>query len=210
LRQLAVIAVASVVLGLAIQVAILVARLLAGSGYPGVAWFPDATQGVAWSVLVCVGVGIGAAILRVRALLAGILGMIFAPIAVALAKASQRLVAGMVEVAEQQAVLSLGTVSMMRAVEYGVLGFLLGTLIQRGERRLTRYLASGAAVGIVLGGAVVALTWHTAAGAGSPMTPPALAASVINEMIFPLGCALVIYAGLTVGQTFRRVDLTLT
>ncbi len=210
LRQLAVIAIASVLLGLAIQVAILSARLLAGSDYPGMGWFADATQGVTWSVLVCVGVGIGAAILRVRAELAGLLGMIFAPLAVAIAKASQRLVAGLMEVAEQQAVLSLGSVSAMRAIEYGVLGFLLGTLIQRGERRLSRYLAAGAVVGVVLGGAVVALISHVAASAGTPLAPPALASAIINEMVFPIGCALVIYAGLLVGQTFRRLELTLT
>lgn len=209
LRQLAVIAICSILLGLAIQVAILIARLMAGAGYPNAGWFVAATGGITWSVLVCVGLGIGAAILRVRAALAGLLGLVFAPTAVALAKASQKFVASMLDLAEQQAVLSLGSVSAMRAIEYGVLGFLLGTLIQRGERRLSRYLGAGALVGLVLGGAAVVLIARTAASSGAPLPAPALMATIINEMVFPIGCALVIYAGMSVGQTFRRLDLTL-
>lgn len=208
LRQLAVIAIGSVVLGLAVQLAILLATILGGN-LRGAELFVNAMQGVTWSFLVCMGVGIGAAILRAKALLSGIIGMIVAPLAVAIAKAVQRLVANLLELAQQEAVLSLGSVSVLRAIQYGVLGYLLGTLAQRGDARVSRYLGAGAGVGLILGGAVVVLTWWLASSAGAPLAPPALVAAILNEMIFPIGCALLIFAGVSVGQAFRRIDLVL-
>lgn len=208
LRRIAVIALAAIMLGFAVQLLILAARLAAGGPMPGAAVFLDMTQGVTWSLLVCTGVGIGVSI-RARSAVVGMIGLISAPIAVGAAKASQRIVASLLDAAEQQAVLSLGSISVLRAVEYGILGFVLGTLAQRGEMRLSRYLGAGAAAGIVLGGAVLALTAYVAALAGTPFDAPKLAAGVVNEMVFPMGCALVIYAGQLAGRTFNRVELAL-
>lgn len=210
LRQVALIALCAVLLGLGIQLLILVARLAAGGPWPGAALLADTAGGVTWALLVCTGVGIGTSVLRVRAMLAGLLAAICAPIAIAAAKAAQRMVAGMTDAVEQQAILSLGSISLARAVEYGVLGFLLGTLAQRGEKRVSRYLGAGCLVGLVLGGAVVWLTHYVAAQAGSGLTSAQLAVGVVNEMVFPVGCAIVIYAGQLVGRSFSRAELALT
>ncbi len=207
LRKVAVIAVMSVALGLAIQGLIVGARLLAGGPYPGLAAVADAAGGITWAVLVCTGVGIGTSIMRARAQIVGLLGVLFAPLAVAAAKGSQSLVASLLDLAAGQAVLSLGTVSAVRALEYAVLGFLLGMLARRGEARVSRYLGAGALVGVVLGGAVMALTAWAAAGAGMPYGSVQVAAGIVNEMLFPIGCALVIYGGQLVGRAFSHVDL---
>jgi len=208
-RTLAAIAVLSIAAGLLIQLVIVGIRIAYGSSTSGPVFVVSLANGVTWSLLVCTGVGIGTVVIRMRAGLSGLLSFVAAPIAVAVAKASQRMVAGLLEVAEQQAVLSLGAVSLARAVEYGVLGFLLGTLAQRGEKRIGRYLGAGALVGLVLGGIVVAFIIHVASIRGTPLAPPAIAASVINEMVFPICCALVIYAAQLAGQNLGRGEMVL-
>ena len=207
IRKLAIIAVLSIALGLVIQLTIVGIRIAYGGTASGPQMMVSFASGVTWSLLVCTGVGIGTVIIRMRAALAGLLGLLVAPLAVAMAKASQRMVAGLMEVAEQQAVLSLGSVSMARAVQYGTLGFLLGTLAQRGEKRIGHYVGSGALVGLVLGGLVVILIANVAASRGTPLAPPALAASVINEMLFPICCSLVIYAAQLAGRNLGRAEV---
>jgi formate/nitrite transporter FocA (FNT family) len=209
LRGLATIALLAIVLGIVIQILILVAKLSGGLRIPGVNFLVDLAQGVTWSLLVCTGVAIGTSVLKARAALAGILSAIFAPVAIGLAKAVQRMVAGLLDVAEQQAILSLGSVSLLRAVEYGALGFLLGTLAQKSEKRFHRYLVAGLAVGVVLGGAVLGLTAYFARRDGLPFGSTQVATGVINEIVFPVGCAIVIYAGQLVGRTFSRTELVL-
>jgi hypothetical protein len=209
-RMLAVLALLSIALGLAVQLAIVVIRIAYGTG-PGLSAIAVSfAGGVTWSLLVCMGVGIGAAVMRMRPALSGLLGLVIAPIAVALAKASQRIVSGLMQVAEQEAILSLGSVSLARAAEYGVLGYLLGTLAQRGDRRLSRYIGAGVIVGLVLGGAVVAITISVAQRNGGPPATPVIAATVINEMVFPVCCAVVIFAAQMAGQTLNRGELAIS
>lgn len=207
LRKLALIALMSVALGLAIQFLIIVARMLADGPWRGIALVADAAQGVTWALLVCTGVGIGTSIMRARAQIVGLLGALFAPVAVAAAKGSQSFVTSVLELPDQQAILSVGTVGFVRAAEYAVLGFLLGTLARRGEARLSRYLGGGALVGLVMGGGVMALTAWTAAGAGIAYGGPQIAVGIVNEVLFPIGCALVVYGGQLVGRAFSRADL---
>jgi hypothetical protein len=209
LRTLALIALLSVGLGLLIQILIFAARVLAGGPWPELAAVADVAQGVTWALLVCTGVGIGTSVMRARARIVGLMGALFAPIAVAAAKGSQRLVASALDLAEQQALMSLGAVSLLRAVEYAVLGFLVGTLAYRGDQRISRYVAAGAGVGLLLGGCVVALNAWLAAGLGAPFGAPQIAAGVVNEMLFPIGCALVIYGGQMAGRAFSRAELVL-
>lgn len=209
LRGLATIALLAVALGIVIQILILVAKLVGGLDVPGVRFVVDLAQGVTWSLLVCTGVAIATSVLKARAALAGVMSAVFAPIAIALAKAVQRMVAGLLDVAEQEAILSLGSVSFLRAVEYGALGFLLGTLAQKSEKRLHRYLLAGLGVGVVLGGGVLALTAYFARRDGLPFGSSQVATGIINEIVFPIGCAVVIYAGQLVGRSFTRTELVL-
>jgi hypothetical protein len=210
LRKLAVIALMSVVLGLTVQLAILALKVMSGGVWPGVSVVADAAQGVTWALLVCTGVGIGTSIMRARAHIVGLLGALVAPAAVAAAKGMQSLVASALDLAVQDAVMSLGAVSLVRAFEYGLLGYLLGSLARRGEARLSLYLAAGAAVGVVLGGAVIGLNAWLAAGAAMTYGAPQVATGIVNEMLFPIGCALVIYGGQMVGKAFSRAELVLT
>ena len=125
IRRIAPIALLSVAVGFAIQGLILAAKLWGGVDNATAGFAASLAQGVTWSVLVCVGVGIVTSVSEARPLLAGLLALLVAPLALALAKASQKVVAGLISAAEQEAALSLGMASSLKAVEYGILGWML-------------------------------------------------------------------------------------
>ncbi len=206
LRRIALIALLAVALGFAMQGLILAAKLAAGGPVPGAAFLVDMAQGITWSLFVCTGVGIGTSIVRARAAIVGLLGLICAPLAVALAKASQKIVGGMIGAADQPAALALSTIGLARAIEYGILGWLLGKLAQRDEGRWRIYLAIGAGIGIVFGGTIAGLSYHAAVANGLTPTPPRIAGSIVNEVLFPIGCATVIYVSRFVGRALAAIE----
>lgn len=205
-RRVATIALLAVLLGFAMQGLILGAKLLAGGPLPGTKLFVDLTQGVTWSLLVCAGVGIGTSIMKIRAALAGLVAALFAPIALAVAKSAQKVMASAIGVADQPAALSLVTISAMRAVEYGILGWVLASLVQKEVKSASAYLGAGCIIGIVFGGAIAALGYHAASLGGQSLGSAQVAASLVNEIVSPIGCALVIYCGQLVGRNVSMLS----
>lgn len=206
IRRIAFIALASIVLGFAIQGLILAAKL-SGGVFPATSTIiSDMTNGITWSLLICVGVGIITAVSKARPVIAGLLALIVAPLAVALAKSSQKIMAGLVSAAEQEAMLSLSAISSLRAVEYGVLGWLLARLVQKSEIRASRYFSAGGAVGLIFGTTIAWFAYQAGISKGLYPSAVQIVSSVINEVIFPLGCAGVIYAGQLVGRSARAIE----
>jgi hypothetical protein len=202
IRRIALVALLGVALGLLMQVLIIALRL-AGGVMPGLSAWADLAQTVTWSVLVCTGVAVGMAIGKARTMLAGMLAALFAPLAMAAAKSMQKVVASLVAAAEQPALLSLTTLGVVRAVEYGLLAFVLAVLAERKERRLLPYAAAGGVTGLVFGGAVVVLTYLLASLDGRGRDGMMLASLAITELGSPLGCALVIYVAQAVATQTR-------
>jgi len=203
LRRIAIIALLAIVLGFLMQGLILAAKLLTGATFPGILLLVDIAQGVTWSFLVCLGVGIGTTILKARAELAGFLAALFAPISLALAKSSQKVMATLVGAAEQPAILSLATISTLRAVEYGILAWLLAKLTQRDIAPAAPYLGTGTGIGIVFGLPITWLTYNAAITNGAGLSTPQIATTLINEVAFPIGCSALIYIGQLVGRNIK-------
>ncbi len=204
LRRVAAIALMGIVLGFAVQVVILAIKL-AGSP-PSAGMIVDVAGGVTWSLLVCTGIGVGLTIAKGRPLLTGALAFCFAPASLAAAKASQKVMTGWLGAAEKEAVLSLGTISLLRACEYALLGWLLGWLVVKGRDTIWPYLGAGSVAGLSFGGAITLLTWRAAFHDGAPLTQSALAVTAINEVVFPVGCAVVIFLGQFVGRHLKVLD----
>jgi hypothetical protein len=204
-RRIATIALLAVAVGFLAQALILAGKLAGGASWPGIALFADLAQGVTWSALVCAGVGIGTSLGKQRMVLAGIFSAICAPIAIALAKAAQRVMASLIEVAVNPAILSLATIGALRAVQYGILGWLLAWLVQKGETRPLPYVGSGAAVGVTIGGTIMFISARIASQSGLVFAAPQMVASIVNEILFPIGCAAVIYVGQFVGRNLKII-----
>lgn len=205
IKRLALISVLAIALGFTMQGLILATKLASGGLFSGALFLGDLAQGVTWSFFVCTGVGIGISLSKARAVMAGLISMIFAPIAVAAAKSSQKVMTGLIGAADQPAVLSLATISILRAIQYCILGWLLATLARKGIERPLPYFAAGSAVGVFFGGTIAALTYHAALTNGLTPGLPKIASSIVNEVLAPIGCAMVIYFGLMVGRNLKAV-----
>jgi hypothetical protein len=99
--------------------------------------------------------------------LAGILGVVFAPIGLVAAKSVQKGVAlllGMPAEGLTGAVIVLG---LIKAVEYGFLGAMLVILMKRDDRQFKRYVLLGLGTGIVFGSALVFASLRIAASSGA-------------------------------------------
>ncbi|HEY9346038.1 MAG TPA: hypothetical protein VIQ53_12050 [Inquilinus sp.] len=179
----------AILLGFAMQALVLSARVSAGGPIPGIRFLADLVQGITWSVLVCFGVSMGTVLVKLRALLAGILAAICTPVAIGAASAGQKAMAAMLGAAGQPAAVPLAVIAAVKAVEYG----LLGRMVERGARGPVPFLLAGAAAGLVLGGAITALIWQAISAGGAVPELPRIVGVGVNEVLFPIGCALVIF-----------------
>lgn len=140
-RKIVTIAWLAIPLGFAMQALVLSARASAGGQLPGIRFLADLVQGISWSVLVCFGVSMGTVLVKLRAALAGILAAICTPVAIGAANAGQKMIAASLGAAGQPAAVPLVVIAALKAVEYGVLGWLLGRMVERevrGSRRSWR------------------------------------------------------------------------
>lgn len=206
LRRLATIAWASILVGIALQSLLLVTKLVGGLVPSSAQVLVDFAQGVTWSFFVCAGIGIGTAIGKAREAIGGLIGMISAPLALGLARGVQKAVAGAVSAPAQTVLVSLTVVGVVRAIEYGILGWLLARLAARSENQARRYLGSGASVGIPFGAAMTGVTWLMAQQAGKPVAAPALVSTAMNEMFFPIACSFVVYLAAHIGKLVTAVQ----
>lgn len=197
-RKIVTIAWVAILLGFAMQALVLSARVSAGGQLPGIRFLIDLVQGITWSVLVCFGVSMGTVLVKLRAVLAGVLAAICTPVAIGAANAGQKVMAASLGAVGQPAAVPLVVIAVVKAVEYGLLGWLLGRMVLRGAKGPAPFLLAGAATGLVFGGTITALTWQAlSAGGGVPELPRMVGVGV-NEVLFPIGCALVIFLAQTV------------
>lgn len=184
--QLLTVAWLAILLGMAMEAVM----LAVAAGYRGLAtpdpFLADLAQKVSWSFLVCVGLGIGAAVSRARPAAMGALGLICAPLAFNVSRALHKGLAGVLGVAAAAGPAPFA-IAAMKATQYALLGFALGHLSRRGAGALA-HVGLGLLAGALFGVPVVSLA------AVDGLTTGALVARTLNELLFPVGCALVIYA----------------
>lgn len=157
----------------------------------------DLVRNVSWSVFVCVGLAVGTTITKARVPAMGLLGLFSGPLAF---EASRVFHKGTLEAlgatASGGADLSPLFVALIKGLEYGCLGLAVGWVGARPWGGLVAHVAVGLAVGLIFGGTIVALTL------GSTPPPPAadLLSQGLNELLFPVGCAVVLFSAGALGE----------
>jgi hypothetical protein len=174
----------SILLGLLMEALLLIIRL---DKLPQLQPVGEGLGKVTWSLVVCLGLGIGKVLSEDKPFWVGLAGLVGAPAAFTAAQAVQRTVTEiMSSVAAAPISRTLVAIGALRGVEYLCLGALLAVLAQR-KSRPALYLAAGLAIGVVYGGIVLLLT------PGAAGSVAGLLGWAVNELLFPMGCAAVLY-----------------
>lgn len=181
--------------GLSVQVAVVASRALLDRAWPGAALLADLGQAVTWSTFVCAAIAIGTVASHSRAALTGLLGLVSAPLAWAAAKAVQKGLQGLVGAPVDQTDGFFYLICALKGLEYGALGFALGRMVGQPWATLLAHLLLALAVGLI--SAVLFVGLQHSRGVRLGKVPPAskLVGLGVNEILFPLGCSLVIFFG---------------
>lgn len=157
----------------------------------------DLVGNVTWSVLVCCGLAVGTAVSKARVPVMGLLGLLAAPTAFEVSRVLHKgTLEAIATTGGGDAALSPILLGVIKGVEYGCLGLAVAWVGQRPWGGATAHVAVGLLVGLIFGGTIVLLTMGS--------TPPPTAADTIsagvNEVIFPIGCSLILFSAEALGK----------
>ena len=187
----------AVALGFAIEGLILASVALAGGTLAAKPFTADLVQKVSWSFIVCVALAVARTASRSTGVVMGVVGLLAAPAAFAIARglhkgASQAL--GLLAAAAPGP--SPMLVAGIKGLQYAVLGLAIGWIAKKAWGGVAAHAGVGFASGLLFGGPLLVLTFQ----AMPQLSAGAVAARSVNELLFPVGCALVLYASDTLGK----------
>ena len=180
----------AILLGLLLQLAVLLVAVGFGTAPSPGPLLSETLKTVSWSLLVCVGVALGRVAAKGRMPLEGVTGLLAAPLALTAANTVQKGVAEAVDAAGVPAGPAPVWVLAIKAAEYGALGLALEWVGRRAWGSALGHLAVGLLTGVVFGGVFLTVVVQSAP---TPLSTPALLAKGLNELLFPVGCALVVF-----------------
>lgn len=184
----------SILLGLALEVIMLVIAANANK-LPGIGpIIADLVQKISWSGLVCTGLAFGKAASSANPTWMAFAGLLSAPTALAVARTLHKSTAQALKVAEAGAAAFPFFIAGLKGVEYAALGLLLGWIGKRASSGVIAYTCSGLLIGAIFGTTIAAAS--TPGGFETIKIIPPL----VNEVLFPVGCSLAIYAADAIGK----------
>lgn len=190
----------SIALGICIEL-LLVGTVALGGSLKVAPIVADLAQKVSWSIVVCMGLALGTTAGRARADLMGLLGVVSAPLGFAVARAAHKSIgAALGLVGGAAGGVTVVLVAVLKGIEYGILGCVVGVLSSRPRRELRAYLTAGLVIGVIFGTVILVVTTRAA------VKPPPMVDLVsrgINELLFPVGCSLVLWAAETMSHRLR-------
>jgi hypothetical protein len=191
----------AILLGLGMEVVLLLAN-----GFGDTFGLGSMTAGlvknVSWSVMVCVGLAVGATISKIRVPLMGFPGFVAAPLAFEVSRVLHKGTLGALAV---EGTVAAGPspllLALIKGIGYGCLGLTIAWVSRRSWGGAGAHAAVGLAVGILFGGAILVLQYGSGSTSVAELFPGA-----INELLFPVGCSLVLFSGGVVGKMAVRDD----
>jgi hypothetical protein len=183
---------------LAIEVILLLLAAIFGGVQSGKPVVADLVQKISWSTIVCVGVAFGTAATKMRAQVMGLMGFLATPVAFTVARTLHKSATKALEIAGAAPVgPSPVLLAFIKGLEYACLGALIGWVAKRIWGGALAHVTVGLGVGILFGGTILALMdWYNP----SPLATAALLSRGVNEILFPVGCSLVLFAAEALGK----------
>jgi hypothetical protein len=188
----------AVALGLAMEALL----LLLASGFGEVlglkSLVADLVRNVTWAAFVCVGLAVGTTLSKIQVPAMGFFGFLAAPLAFEVSRSVHKGTLEALDLSGAEATAASPVLlALIKGVEYGCLGLLIGWIGGRAWGGVLAHTLAGLAVGIVFGGAILALTLGAAPG---PVPVADLVSRGLNELLFPVGCALVLFSAGALGD----------
>jgi hypothetical protein len=163
----------------------------------------DLARNVSWSLLVCVGLSVGTAVRKARVPVMGFLGLLAAPAAFEVSRALHKgAIQALAISASAGDDLSPFLLALIKGLEYGCLGLALGWVSQRLWGGAVAHMAVGFVVGSIFGGTVIALL----AASGPAVSATILVPRGVTEILFPVGCSLVLFSAEALGTSMASQD----
>jgi hypothetical protein len=163
----------------------------------------DLARNVSWSLLVCVGLSVGTAVRNARVPVMGFLGFLAAPAAFEVSRALHKgAIQALAISASAGDDLSPFLLALIKGLEYGCLGLALGWVSQRPWGGAVAHMAVGFVVGSIFGGTVIALL----AASGPEVSATNLVPRGVTEVLFPVGCSLVLFSAEALGTSMASQD----
>lgn len=189
----------SILLGIALEVVLLLITQYYGTGKGVRPFFADVIQKVSWSSIVCVGLALGTAAVKLRAPIMGVLGLVSAPLGFYAAKALHKGATQALAIVSAAPLASPSPLVLagIKGLEYAVLGVILGLITRRGNASVMLFVGIGLVVGVIYGGYILHLM---VAINGAPLSDSVFYSRSVNELLFPVGCSLVIFAAESLGR----------
>ncbi len=152
----------------------------------------DAAQKISWATIVCLGVALGTAAAKARAAWAGLAGMLAAPAGFIGARTMHKGVSAAVGSAPPAVIgpAVFWTLVALKSVQYALFGIVLAYIGGKRWGTLGVHALVGAGAGVLFGLPGVAVGYYAAAKAP---TLGVLIGQIVNEVIFPAGCAMVVH-----------------
>jgi hypothetical protein len=192
----------AILIGVALEALLLVLSWAFGTFKNGKPFIADLVQKISWSVIVCVGLALGATVARARDVVMGLMGLLAAPLAFSVARGMHKGAMEALSVATDAAGgPSPFLIASIKGLEYGLLGFALSAVQKRSWGGALAHTVVGLAAGVLFGGAILFFSIEAAAG---PIPHSALIARAVNEILFPVGCALVIFSAEVLGKQLPK------
>jgi hypothetical protein len=187
--------VAWLAIGLGITVELLpllVAALL--SAAPGVRGIvADLAENVTWAFLVCLGLAFGqVARQTAQPVATTAAGLLAEPVAFISARSIHKGALSALSVIDHTNGPNPWMIGGIKAIEYAVLGYLVARLLKAESARWSQFVERGLAVGIVFTPLLLLVVASTTQPA---LSSAALTTRGLNEFIFPIGCALILFVG---------------
>jgi hypothetical protein len=194
----------SILLGLVIQILLLAASTAFGHAPPLNPLIVDLAQRITWSTIVCASISVAMVASKLPASFMGLAGMLSASVAFRIARAVQKGVGAALGaapvVAKGPSPLVLG---LIKAVEYGCLSAILAWMLKRKDRGAIVHAAIGLSMGVFFGSIVLSYTYWT----NSKLLSVAdVASRGLNEVLFPVGCSLVLFATEVWGKQWKAAS----
>jgi hypothetical protein len=189
----------AIILGLVIEILLLVLGGALGKMLGLGPIVADLVRNVTWSVFVCAGLAVGTAVVKARVPLMGFLGLVSAPLAFEVSRVMHK---GTLEALAATGEIASGgssvlLVGLVKGLEYACFGMAIGWVSGRPWGGALAHAAVGLAIGLVFGSTLLGIA-H--ASAPEPLTTADLASRAVNEILFPVGCALVLFATTALGK----------